>query len=170
MSAAPKASIERLAATPRRLAHLVAEATDAALDTGLPGERPARLIMAHLRDAEYLVWRVGLERMLAEANPALNFLHGPDWEVSRNTSRDRKVHLLADFALQRQATLGILNAVRPHEWDATGMVLQAKRPRLLSLAAFVWSWAAHDAEHFGHIEQALGETYEQVVERRMRRE
>ena len=166
----PSAALNQLAATPKRLANLVAEASDARLDTREPGERSARLIMAHLRDGEYLVWRVGLERMLAEVNPVLNLLHAPAWESTRNTSRDRKEHQLADFALQRQASLGILNALRPHEWEATGTILQSDRPRLLTVAMLVDWWAKHDTEHLEQIEALFGETYEQVIERRMRRE
>jgi len=60
------ALLERLAATPRRLAQLVAEASDAALDAAPPGEWSAREVLAHLRDLELLVWRTGLARILAE--------------------------------------------------------------------------------------------------------
>ena len=166
----PSAALDQLAATPKRLANIVAEANDARLDTREPGERSARLIMAHLRDGEYLSWRLALERILAEPNPELSVRSDSAWESTRNTSRDRKEFLLADFALQRQASLGILNALRAHEWEASGTILQSNGQQILTVAMLVTAWASHDTEHLEQIEAVLGETYEQVIDRRMRRE
>jgi hypothetical protein len=158
------ASIETLAATPAALAHLVAEADDARLDaTNAAGEWSARTLLAHFRDDEYLCMRVALERMLAENNPGLVFMDGSDWEPSRNRTRDRKEHLLADFALQRQASLAILRSLRDEDWERTGTTGDG---RTLAISRLVEHWAGHDREHIGQLEAALGVTLQEIKERR----
>ena len=159
-------AIALLAATPGSLAHLVAEADDAALDTALPGQWSARTLLAHFRDDEYLCMRVALERMLAEVKPTLRFIDGAEWEPTRRRSRDRKEWLLGDFALQRQASLAILRGLEPGDWERTG----EREGRVLTIATLVDVWARHDAEHIASLELALGETLDQVRHRRARRE
>ena len=156
--------IARLAATPRTLAHLVAEAPEERLDMAFAGGWSARTILAHFRDDEYLCMRVALERMLAEDVPPLRFIDGAEWEPGRNRARDRKEWLLADFALQRQASLGILRSLRPADLTRKG----TRGGRELTLEQLVGAWVRHDREHVGQLEQALGETLEQVRERRER--
>ena len=161
-------ALDRLAATPKMLAHLVVEATDERLDAdAAAGEWPARTILAHFRDDEYLCMRVALERMLAEDVPNLRFIDGADWAPGRNRTRERTAVLLSDFALQRQASLNILASQRPADWERRG---RTEGGREFSIAEFVQAWAAHDAEHLRQLETVLGETYEAVYERRMARE
>jgi len=148
------------------LAHLVAEVADDALDTASPGEWSARTILAHFRDDEYLCMRVALERMLAEDVPSLRFLEGHEWEPGRNRTRDRKEVLLAGFALQRQASLDILNGLRPEDLRRRGRSGVSE----FSVEQFLESWAGHDGEHIAQLERAVGDTYEQAIERRMHRE
>jgi hypothetical protein len=155
--------IGRLAATPGAVANLVAEATDASLDAAAPGEWSARTILAHFRDDEFLCMRVALERTLAEDLPVVNFIEGHDWEPGRNRSRDRKEWLLADFALQRQATLGILRLLRPEDWDRRAR--RSEGPEF-TVAQFVAAWAKHDDEHLRQLEAAVGETLAEVRARR----
>lgn len=159
--------IARLAATPRTLAHLVAEAPEERLDMAFAGGWSARTILAHFRDDEYLCMRVALERMLAEDTPALRFIDGAEWEPGRNRARDRKEWLLADFALQRQASLGILRGLRPADWALRG---RTEAGREFTVEQFVARWAAHDAEHVAGLEAALGETFTEVMARRARPE
>lgn len=156
--------LTRLAQTPAALAHLVAEATDALLDEARPGEWSARTILAHFRDDEFLCSRVAVERMLAEVNPAVHFIDGADWEPGRNHSRDRKEHLLAGFALQRQASLAILQMLAPADWERTA----TRDGRSLTLRQLVQTWVNHDAEHLAQLEHAVGETLAEVKARRAR--
>ena len=154
--------IQQLAATPAALAHLVAEADDGKLDGAAAGEWSPRTILAHFRDDEVLCMRVALSRMLAEDAPALHFIDGADWEPGRNRSRDRKEWLLADFALQRQASLGMLRMLRPEDTVRRG----TSGEREFTLQEFVGAWVRHDREHVGQLEAALGETLSEVRERR----
>ena len=158
-------AIERLAATPKTLAHLVAEASEEALDRERAGAWSARTTLAHFRDDEYLCMRVALERMLAEDVPLLTFIDGGDWEPGRNRTRDRKDWLLTDFALQRQASLAILRMMPPADWQRRG---KAGDGREFTIERFVASWVGHDAEHIAQLETALGETLGAVMERRAR--
>jgi hypothetical protein len=156
--------IDRLAATPKTLAHLVAEASDALLDAARAGQWSARTTLAHFRDDEYLCMRVALERMLAQDRPELHFIDGADWEPHRNRTRDRKEHLLGDFALHRQASLLILRSLRPEDWSRTGR----RGERTLTIEDLVRGWVRHDAEHVSQLEAALGETLGEVLARRAR--
>jgi hypothetical protein len=156
--------IEQLAATPSALAHLVAEADDAALDAAAPGEWSARTILAHFRDDEYLCTRVALERMLAEEQPELRFIDGADWEPRRNRERDRKEWLLADFALQRQASLGVLRLVSASQAQRTGR----RDGRDLTIDQLLGVWTRHDREHLTELERLIGETVDQARQRRAR--
>ena len=157
--------IDTLSATPSALAHLVAEVTEARLDWSEAAEGwSPRTILAHLRDDEYLCMRAALERMLAFDNPEIGFIEGDDWEPNRNRTRDRKELLLADFALQRQATLGILRLIRPEDWERRGHSPQGE----ISIAGFVEQWARHDSAHIEQLETALGESLADVVARRAR--
>lgn len=157
--------LEALAAGPRDAAHLVAELEEGPFGAARDGAWAPRTILAHLRDDEYLCLRLALERMLAEDGPELRFLDGQDWERSRNRARDRKEQLLADFALQRQASLGILRLLDAAQWQRAGT--SAGR-RHLTVAELVQRWAAHDREHIAQLEAASGETLAEVHERRAR--
>ena len=158
--------VQQLAATPAALAHLVAEADDERLDAAAAGEWSARTILAHFRDDEVLCMRAAVTRILAEDSPALHFIEGDDWEPRRNRLRDRKEWLLADFALQRQASLGILRLVRPGDLARNGF----RDGREFTLEHLIGAWVRHDREHVAQLERALGETLEDVRARRARME
>ena len=150
----PRELLARLAATPRTLAHLVVEADDALLDREEPGRWSARTVLAHLRDEEYLCMRPAMARILAENVPELAFLSGDDWEPGRNRSRDRKDMILGDFALQRQASLNILNTLRPEDWERRGRAAD-REFTLMQIAA---TWAKNDTDHIAELERIAGET------------
>lgn len=156
--------IEQLAATPKALAHLVAEATEGRLKAAAEGEWSARVILAHFRDDEYLCMRVALERMLAEPNPELTNIDGGEWEPGRNRTRDRKEWLLADFALQRQASISILRGLRPEDWQRSGRF----SGHTITIEQFLGAWVHHDREHIAQLERVMGETLVTVLERRAR--
>jgi len=156
--------IDRLLATPKVLAHLVVEASDAELDAEpAPGEWPARLILAHLRDDEFLCMRPALERALGEENPEILLLDGADWVARRNATRDRKDHILGDFALQRQASVAILRSLRDEDWART---LRHPRHGEFTVSRLTDIWLAHSDEHVAQVERALGETLAEVQARR----
>lgn len=158
-------ALAQLAATPSRLAHLTVESADEDLDAAPEGEWPARVVLAHLRDVESLEFRVGLERLIAEPNPALYFLPPDEWERERNRDRDGKGVLLGDFALQRQASMNLIATMRDSDWERTA---PGPRDEPITAAQFVQIWAGHDATHLRQIEALLGQTADEAQERRAR--
>lgn len=157
--------LDQLAATPRTLAHLVAESTDAMLDAvPADGGWSARTMLAHFRDAESLEFRLALERILAEDDPEVAFISGEEWERRRGRLRDRKEHLLADFALQRQATLGIVRGLGPEDLARTARKGTAR----FTAEGLLGMLVRHDRDHIAQLEAVLGETLAQVLERRAR--
>lgn len=156
-------AFERLALTPKTAAHLVAEAPDTALDASADDGWSARLALAFLRDAESFIHRVRLERILAEETPRLAAFADDRWAAARHTHRDRKEELLADFALQRQATLGLLRALQPDQFRRSGR-LPTGEP--LTVADLVDHLVAHDALQVQRMERALGTTISEVKQRR----
>lgn len=159
-----EALIAELAATPSRLAHLVAELDDTALDAAEPGQWSPRIILAHLRDDEFLCMRAALERILAEDRPELRFIEGEDWAPRRNRARDRKEWLLADFALQRQASLGILRMLEPRDLARVGL----RNGEEVSIERLVRAWVRHTSEHLAELERLIGESAEDAKARRAR--
>ena len=155
--------LDQLAMTPKRLAHLVVEATDAQLDAAAAGEWSARTILAHLRDCEFLCEGLRVVRMLAEDEPLLADFDESAWAAARNRTRDRKEQLLADFALHRQATLSVLGGLRTEDWERTGT-----HPYRGTFTVRTWvdAIADHDAAHLSQLEGALGETLDEVLKRR----
>lgn len=157
--------VAQLEATPRVLAHLALEASDEQLDRVAPGEWSARTILAHLRDLEFLLWRMRTARMLVEDDPVFPDFDERRWLKMRDRSRDRKEQLLGGFALQRQASLAMLRRMEPgqavrrgtHE-DGTGWTVERWLQR----------WVEHDRGHVAQLEATLGETLGEVLRRRAR--
>ena len=166
-SMTPGTLIERLAATPGILANLLAESTDDQLDATTPGEWPARVVAAHLRDNEILVMRLRLERMLSEDGPVFPNFDEKAWAATRSLARDRKEQILADFALQRHASLNILRSLRPRDWRRAG---RHEQYGAFTVTTWLARWAEHDAAHLAQLERCLGETFEAVRDRRARRD
>ncbi len=157
------ALLDSLAATPKKVAHLVAEAGDARLDAVAPGEWSARTVLAHFRDVESLTNMLRVLRMLAEDGPALADFDELAWSESRNRSRERKEQLLGDFALQRQALITLLGGLRTSDWARTGA-----HPYRGGFTVRTWAEAIseHDVAHLSQLEGVLGETLDDVLQRR----
>jgi hypothetical protein len=157
--------LDLYAATPKTLAHLVAEAGDDRLDAAGDGEWPVRVILAHLRDVEMFSGRLRYERMLAEEAPVFADFDEDAWAANRNRTRDRKDRLLGDFALQRQATVSMLRSIRPEEWQRTGS--HSYRGEF-TVSTWLDACLDHDAQHVAQVERLLGETLDDVLRRRSR--
>ncbi len=147
--------IATLEATPRILAELVAAGGDAAFDKAWPGEWAPRTVLAHLRDDEFLVMRLRLERLLSEQTPMLMPFNETEWERTRYTGRDALDELLADFAEQRAASLHILRRLTPEQWQRPGY-----QPEIGELTITTWTehWVEHDQTHINQIRASLGLT------------
>lgn len=145
--------IAALEYTEPELARLTAGLPDEALDfhTG-PGEWSIREILAHLVDDEMYVMRLRLERIVKEDHPHLTPHDEQKWYASRNTTRDQLPELLADFGLQRAASLGIIKMLRESDWARQG-----NQPEYGIFTGEEWlgHWVEHDTVHLRQIESTL---------------
>jgi hypothetical protein len=144
--------LEDLAATPDRLEAVTRGATDDALDAAQEGEWSARTVLAHLRDDEFMVMRLRLERMTVEDHPTLASFDEEAWAASRWRGRDTRQELLADFRLQREASLMILRRLEGDDWLRRGL-----QPEYGAFDVHWWveHWLEHDETHIAQIRSAL---------------
>ena len=135
------------------LTTLVASLDDATLDYHMaPEEWSIREILAHLVDDEIYVMRLRVERIVKEDVPHLAPHDEKRWYASRNTTRDAFDQLLADFQIQREASLAMLHMLREEDWARTGI-----QPEYGTFTAEAWlgNWAEHDTVHVNQIKQNL---------------
>ena len=146
-------SLAILETTTSALRRLTGALDDAALDFHpAPDAWSIREILAHLVDDEAFVMRLRLARIVKEDWPHLAPHDEKQWYTSRNTTRDARDELLADFETQRAASLGIARLLRPADWQRVGF-----QPEYGEFTAETWltRWAEHDAVHLNQIEQTL---------------
>jgi hypothetical protein len=148
-----EALIAALETTPDRLEQLVDGVEEPALDAAPAGEWSTRTVMAHLRDDEFMVMRLRLERIVAEQSPVLTPFDEQAWAASRWLDRDERVHLVDDFRLQRHAATAILRRLPPEHWQRL-----ASQPEIgtFDLQWWVEHWVEHDVNHLQQIATLLG--------------
>ena len=155
MSVEREQGLEALRQTHSELVRLTSGLSDAALDfRAAPDDWTIREILAHLVDDEKFVMRTRMERMMKEEQPVLPPHDERKWYASRNTSRDALDQLLGDFAVQRAASLGIVEMLRESDWLRNGY-----QPENGEFTADEWvgRWAKHDEVHLRQIEARLAE-------------
>ncbi len=145
-------TIPTMAHLPRQLATMVEHAGEAALDRAPEGAWPARTILAHLRDEEAYVFRLRVERMLGEDEPEFTPYPPEVWLAERQTDRDGTRDLLRDFALQRQASVNLLERVSETDQHRRGHHPVHGR---FTIASWVDYWSKHDREHYFQLERVL---------------
>lgn len=143
-----------LEATPRILDGIVAAGDDAQFDRAWAGEWTPRTVLAHLRDDEFLVMRLRLERLLSEERPMLMPFDEAAWAANRWTGRDTLEDLLADFRAQRAASVQILRRLEG-EWERPGY-----QPEMGEVTIRSWTehWVEHDQAHINQLRAGLGLT------------
>jgi hypothetical protein len=145
--------ISTLEQTYPTLVRLTATLGESALDfRPSPDAWSAREILAHLVDDEMYVMRTRVERVIKEDHPHLAPHDEKKWYPSRNTTRDSLSELLADFELQRRASLGMMHMLRDSDWAREGY-----QPEYGHLSAEGWlaRWVDHDTVHLRQIEANL---------------
>ncbi len=149
--------LEGLAATHGRLQAAVRDADDGALDAAPEGEWSARTVLAHLRDDEFMVMRLRLERMTVEDHPTLAPFDELAWAASRWQGRDTVDELLADFRLQREVTMMILRRLEGDDWKRTGLQPEYG---VFDVHWWVEQGLKHDETHLAQISAALAKARE----------
>jgi hypothetical protein len=148
----PASLLDALAATPDRLDALIAAVDEHALDRAPAGEWPARTVLSHLRDDEWMVMRPRLARMLLEDHPALVPFDEQAWAASPWNARDPGPQLLRDFRLQREASLMALRRIRPDHWRRSGLQPEYGN---FDIHWLVDNWLSHDELHLAQIQATL---------------
>jgi|TARA_Y100000758_G_C16012302_1_gene408050 hypothetical protein len=147
----PTEIIETMKKTPSKLAHLIAEAKDTQLDAADGDNWSARTVLAHLRDAEMYEFRLSVERLIAEDNPELYFLNPQKWESQRTFHRDLKEQILGDFALQRQASISLLQSLVQEQCLQQGTLNEEE----INVLTIVDWWNHHDIAHIEQIQKSI---------------
>ncbi len=144
--------LRAMAELPAELASLVSQASEEQLDQAADGEWSARVILAHLRDEEALVFRLRLERMLSEDKPVFAPYPPDRWLAERDTSRDGLRQLLQDFALQRKASVTLMKLLDEEALQRRGIHPQRGE---FTVSDWIRYWHGHDEEHRWQIKRAL---------------
>ncbi|HLB27144.1 MAG TPA: DinB family protein [Dehalococcoidia bacterium] len=144
--------LRALAAAPDHLEAAVRDVGDDALNAAPEGEWSARTVLAHLRDDEFMVMRLRLVRVTVEDHPTLTPFDQEAWATSRWRGRDAPGELLADFRLQREASLMVLRRLEGDDWLRTGL-----QPEYGTFDAHWWleHWVEHDGTHIAQVQAAL---------------
>lgn len=145
--------IRALAATPETLEAMLLSGSDTSLTAAGPGEWSPIVVAAHLRDDEFMVMRLRLERMLVEDAPVLVPFDERLWADTRWTGRDSVADLIADLRMQRAASLHILTRMSAAEWGRLGT-----QPEIGTFDIHWWveHWVEHDVNHLSQVATSLG--------------
>lgn len=146
--------VARLAESPARLAEAVRGASEGDLDrVPAPGEWPARTVLAHLRDDEFMVMRLRAVRMLMEDQPSLVPFDELAWADSRWRGADTLDELREGFRIQRAATSAILHRLTEEDWRRLGT-----QPEIGTFDLHWWMQHTleHDEVHISQAARALG--------------
>jgi hypothetical protein len=145
------ATLAELAAMPRRFAEIAEGIAPAQWKTrAKDGNFSLQEHACHLRDIEIEAYRVRLERMLAEATPALADVDGGMLARERDYHRQDFATAQAAFAAVRADMVQRLASLSPEQRRHTG-VMEAIGE--ISVEGLVQMMLAHDAEHLADLEK-----------------
>ncbi|MBA2263094.1 MAG: DinB family protein [Chloroflexi bacterium] len=130
----------------------VAGITDAELDQAAPdGGWTPRQVLHHLADSETIAY-VRLRRLIAEDEPTIVGYDEP--EYARRLHYERPVDAsLAVLAAVRAASLGLLEALSPAEWERRGTHTESGP---YSVDDWLGIYAEHPYDHANQIGVARG--------------
>jgi uncharacterized damage-inducible protein DinB len=111
----------------------------------------ARQVLAHLADFE-LIAAVRVRVVLTRDRPALA-AYGQEEFTERFGALESPAQALERFAVNRRATVGVLEALGPEDWERTGVHPQRGEE---SLRRTVESLAIHDRMHLDQLREAAG--------------
>ena len=148
----PADLIEELRITPMRLMAVTRRASNFELDRPSEFSPTARTILAFLRDAEFMVMRLRVERILVEDCPTLAPFDEQAWAKTRWKGRDGLSQLLEDFRTQREASIAILERLTESDWMRETTQVEIG---VFDLLWWVEHWASRDREHIVQLHRIL---------------
>lgn len=136
--------LDRLRATPARLAALVDGIEDAALKRAAPdGGWGAVEIFCHLRDWDD-IYHERIQRLVAEDEPTIQAIDDTLWPIEREYHLQDPRVALADFTSRRARLVDFLDHLRGSDWLRGGQHPYYGRQ---SVAWYATHAADHDREH-----------------------
>ena len=115
------------------------------------GEWTARQIVHHLADSEAMAY-IRLRRLIAEDEPVIQGYDEPEW--ARRLHYERPIEAsLAVLRAVRGASLALLQALTPAEWERTGMHSESGA---YSVDRWLGIYAEHSHDHAEQIRRARG--------------
>jgi DinB superfamily len=145
------ATLAELGAMPRRFAEIAEGIAPAQWKThAKDGTFSLQEHACHLRDIEIEAYRVRLERMLAEATPALADVDGGMLARERDYHRQDFATARAAFAAVRADMVQRLASLSPPQRRRTGIMEGVGE---ISVEGLVQMMLAHDAEHLADLEK-----------------
>jgi len=141
--------LQALASTPADIQRLIRQLDAQAADWKVSAEAwsPADVV-SHLTDVER-AYLVRLQRVLAEEEPAVPYIHpnAPSREPGTSLSQ-----LGENFIQARETTMEFLRRLTPGEWQRTAIHETKGR---MSLRFLVQDLVAHDIEHTNQLVEAI---------------
>ena len=142
-----------LSQTPELLQQLVLDVGESRLDIAPIGEWPARQILAHLLATEWRVFRVRLERTLAEDQPPVLLFDEHVWAAGyEKQPLELGSKIVTDLTIQRAASVRMLENVRDDEWTRA---MDHPEYGLFTLDQMLQMWANHDSMHLNQLTALL---------------
>lgn len=146
----PFAALERLHATPREVATLLAELPEVAMaQSPHDGGWAIRNVIAHLHDAQS-VFDYRIDRFCQEEHPALEMKAVWAWATNEEERLPTTQEILEAYRASRAATLAKLEHMSLADWQRTG---QHQEFGIVSLRQQVSYFASHEMTHLPQIER-----------------
>ncbi len=143
-------AVNKLAATPRRLAKLVSSMNPrlATRKPG-PGKWSAKEIVCHLADCE-IVYGFRYRTIVSESDPVLVAFDQEAWAKNLKYESQSLKSALATFSTLRDSHVSLFKSLAPKSWKKIG-----RHPQYgpLSLAQVVTHLVEHDLKHIAQIER-----------------
>jgi hypothetical protein len=143
-----------LADTPRRIAELTVDVSDAALHAAPTDEWSANDVLAHLRSCAD-VWGGHIARMLTEDKPTLRAVSPRTWIKSTDYTDLTFQRSLQAFTAQRDALLPVLHQLAPRDWSRAAIVLGGGSPLTLTVVDYAQRLARHERPHVKQIARVV---------------
>jgi hypothetical protein len=144
--------LEVLAATPRKIARMIAVKTPAKLrKRPAPDKWSVGEIVAHLADAEIVIsWRV--RAIVGAPGIAIQAYDQEAWAAAGQYARRNPRQSLAQLRSLREANLAFYKSLSPAQWKLYGMHSERGEESVEQIARMI---AGHDLNHLQQIERIL---------------
>lgn len=148
-----KDPVEVLSATPREFQKLILEVPEESLDAKpAPGKWSPTMILAHMADTE-IVYAFRLRIMLGASGCTIQGIDQDAWAVTFDYDTQDPAASVADFQVNRERTLRMLQKLSPQQWDCYGMHTERGKETVRRMVELL---AGHDINHLRQIHAILG--------------